>query len=294
MSTEVHANFGNEATLLGYDFPERRVQPGEALPITLYWQAQRPMDHHYIVSNHLINLADLHQWGGRDRVPQDFYSTTLWTQGEVVPDEYWVPVDRSAPPGVYALDIGLYVELVGENWHAPLVQDGTVLDTNSVTIAPIKVGGPPPGATVQKPSPEQTRSDNLENLVTLLGYDLSLEGGTLELTLYWRCDARLPADYTTFVHVRDGTGGVTGQPGTILAQMDRPPVGGAYPTSLWDPGEIIRDTVQIPVPPQAPAGDYEVIVGLYDFVTGQRLLVLNDHQEPMSDYIRLEEVISLP
>jgi hypothetical protein len=294
MSTEVQANFGDEITLLGFDFPERRTQPGGALPITLYWQARRSVDHHYIVSNHLLNQVDLRQWGGRDQVPQDYYSTVLWTPGEVVRDEYLVPVDPAAPSGVYRLDIGLYAELAGQNWHVPLVQGGMVLEANSVTIAPIKVGGPPPGITVQNPSPQHPRADNLENLVTLIGYDLILEPETLDLTLYWRCDARLPTDLTTFVHVRDATGGESATRATIVAQMDRPPVDGAYPTSLWDPGEVIRDVVQIPVPPQAPAGEYEVIVGLYDFVTGRRLLVFNDQGEPIDDHIRLDERITVP
>jgi hypothetical protein len=293
MSAEVHANFGDEITLLGYDFPDRKTQPGGALPITVYWQALRPIDQHYIVSNHLLYGADMHQWGGRDRVPQDYYSTVLWTPGEVVRDEYLVPVDSSAPPGVYRLDLGLYVEVAGQSWHLPLVQNGTALDANSVTIVPIKVGGPPPGITVENPSPAYPGSINLAGLVTFLGYDMSLDGEVLELTLYWRVDAPLPADYTTFVHIRDSTGGITGKPGTIVAQMDRPPADGAYPTSLWDAGEVIQDAVQILIPPQTPPGDYEVVIGLYDAATGQRLPVLDDQGRPIGDHIPLEQEITV-
>jgi hypothetical protein len=294
MSTGVWANFGDEMMLLGYDFPERRAQPGGALPITLYWQALRPMERSYIVSNHLLNSSDLQRYGGRDRVPKTQYSTGIWVPGEVVRDEYSVPIDPSAPSGVYRLDIGLYFELVGQNWNAPLVQDGKTLETNTVTIAPIKVGGPPPGITVETPAPQHPRADNLEDFVTLLGYDMSQEPEALQLTLYWRSEAMLPADYTTFVHVRDSTGQATGQAGTIVAQMDRPPADGAYPTSLWDPSEVIRDSIQIPIPAQVPAGEYEIVIGLYDFVTGRRLAMLNDRGEPAGDHIRLDEEIIAP
>jgi hypothetical protein len=293
MSNVVHASFGDEITLLGFDFPERRVQPGGMLPITLYWQARRPMDHHYIVSNHLLNSSNLRQWGGRDRVPRDYYSTTLWTPGEVVRDEYLVPVAPSAPPGVYRLDIGLYVELAGQSWHLPLVQDGTVLNANSVTIAPIKVGGPPSGITVENPSPEYPTSINLGDHVTFVGYDSNLGDEVLDLTLYWRCDAPLPTDYTTFVHIRDSTGQITGTPGTIVAQMDRPPADGAYPTSLWDAGEVILDAIKIPIPPQVPPGDYEVVIGLYDSATGHRLPLLDDQGKPTNDHIPLEQRITV-
>ncbi|UCC87260.1 MAG: glycosyltransferase family 39 protein [Anaerolineales bacterium] len=288
MSTEVRANFSDEIMLLGFDFPERRAQPGDALPITLYWQALRPIDRHYIVSNHLLNRADLVQWGGSDRVPQDYYSTVLWTPGEVIRDDYSLPVHPTAPSGVYRLDIGLYAESAGQTWYLPLVQDGTVLETNNVTIAPIKIGGPPPGVTLSSPSPQQPRADNLEGRLTLLGYDLSLEPEVLYVTLYWRCDARLSADYTTFVHLRNAT-----EQASIVAQMDRPPADGAYPTSLWEPEEIIRDAIQVPLPPQLPEGGFEVVVGLYESSTGRRLLVMDEQGNATGNHIRLEEEITL-
>ncbi len=271
MATEVRANFGGEMMLLGYDFPERRTQPGGSLPITLYWQALRPTTRHYIVFNHLLGSVDLQQWGGRDRVPKDYYSTLLWMPGEVVRDDFQVPVSPDAPHGVYRLDVGAYVVESGTAWPVPLVKDGKIVDANSVTIAPIKVGGPPPDVIAQQPKPQVPRADHLGDAITLLGYDLQLEADSLNLTLYWRCDARLPADYTTFVHVRR----VDGKSATPVAQMDRPPAEGAYPTSLWDPGEVIRDVVRVPMPAQVPPGDYEIVAGLYEFGSGVRLPVTN-------------------
>ncbi len=291
MATEVRANFGGEMMLLGYDFPERRAQPGGMLPITLYWQALRPMAHHYIVSNHLLSSADLQQWGGRDRAPQDYYSTLLWAPGEVVRDDFQVPVSSDAPSGVYRLDLGVYLPKNGVAWPLPLVKDGKPLDANSVTIAPIKVGGPPPDVIVQQPKPQAARADRLGGAITLLGYDLQSTAGSLNLTLYWRCDARLPADYTTFVHVRP----TDGKPTAPLAQMDRPPAEGAYPTSLWDPGEVIRDVVRIPLPAQVPPGDYEIVAGLYEFATGVRLPVVDAAENrPADDAVPLTIVTIRP
>jgi hypothetical protein len=175
-------------------------------------------------------------------------------------------VSPSAPDGVYQLDIGLYVEAAGQAHHLPLVSEGTVLEDNSVTIGPIKIGGPPPGVTVPNPTPQHPRAEGLGDVITLLGYDLIQKSDVLTLTLYWRCDAPPSTDYTTFVHVRDTRG-------SIVAQMDRPPADGAYPTSLWDPGEVIRDSIQVPLLPKIPPGTYQVAVGLYDFQSGARLPV---------------------
>ena len=61
--------------------------------------------------------------------------------------------------------------------------------------------------------------------------------------------------------------------GETVAQKDQPPLDGAYPTSLWDPGEIIADELIIPLPDELPSGEYSLVIGLYDFTTGLRLPV---------------------
>jgi len=152
-----------------------------------------------------------------------------------------------------------------------------------VTVGPIKVGRTSPGLTVTDAEPQMPLNQSLGDgpNLTLLGYDLtdennqpldlrgSIQGGELnklKLTLYWRVDAPLPVDYTTFVHIRD-------QAGDIVAQKDQPPLDGAYPTSLWEAGEIIADEIILPLPDELPPGGYSVVIGMYDFQTGNRLTV---------------------
>ncbi len=55
-----------------------------------------------------------------------------------------------------------------------------------------------------------------------------------------------------------------------MAQNDRPPGGGIYPTGLWEAGEIIRDEMNVPSGQLEP-GQYDLVVGMYDFTTGLRL-----------------------
>ena len=76
----VQANFANRLTLLGYDLPRRRVQPGDAFPITLHWQVEQTIDQHLTVFNHLLD--DTHtQRGGVDRIPLKYYTSLLWAPG---------------------------------------------------------------------------------------------------------------------------------------------------------------------------------------------------------------------
>lgn len=81
-------------------------------------------------------------------------------------------------------------------------------------------------------------------------------GQAVTVTLYWRPLQPLSADYTSFVHLLDGRG-------EKIAQHDAPPGGVYYPTSLWQPGELLRDRHPLVLPAVVPPGPYSLRVGLY-------------------------------
>jgi hypothetical protein len=84
-------------------------------------------------------------------------------------------------------------------------------------------------------------------------------GQPLALKLFWEARATPPTDYTVFAHL-------VGADGRRYAQADLP-----YPTSSWRAGQYITTELPLMVPPEAPAGIYRVVIGLYDPNTGQRL-----------------------
>ena len=55
-----------------------------------------------------------------------------------------------------------------------------------------------------------------------------------------------------------------------MAGFDSPPLNNDYPTSLWAAGEVIFDPHPLDLSTLTP-GEYQVIVGLYNFATGDRL-----------------------
>ncbi len=253
----LNANFAGLLTLLGYDLPQRRVAPGQSFPITLHWQANHTTGESLAVFNHLLDAAAV-QRGGADRIPQNYYTTLLWVPGEIVSDSYEVPVDAGAPPGVYWLDVGLYPTNRPAS-SLPLQVDGQPIARNSVSIGPLKMGGPPAGVTVPTAAPQTPLDALFGGQIALLGFDAAAG----KLTLYWQATTDPPADYTVFVHFVD-------EQGQLVAQADGPPAGGAYPTSLWAAGEIIPDTRSLP---ELPPGRTSVVVGLYRPDSGERLPV---------------------
>jgi hypothetical protein len=267
--TQVKANFDSKILLLGYDLPARRVEPGEGLPLVLYWQALERMKESYTI---FVRLLDQNQqvWGGYDRLPRELYPTFLWVPGEVVSDGFAVPVKPETPAGVYNISLGLYLKQEGQAISLPLVDQGQPIDQTNITIGPIKVGGPPPGMVL---SASELGTDKVlavklgePALIALQGYDLGVENKQLRLKLYWESIAQTAVDWSVFVHAKD-------EVGTIVAQRDGPLGGGKYPSSLWDPGEIIADELVISLENLPLSRRYNLYVGLYNLITGERLPV---------------------
>ncbi|MCA9930970.1 MAG: hypothetical protein KC419_20940, partial [Anaerolineales bacterium] len=77
-----------------------------------------------------------------------------------------------------------------------------------------------------------------------------------------------PLLINVFVHL-------VGPDGDIVAQDDRWP--GGLPTDLWAAGQVIVDEYAIPLPETAPAGEYQVVVGLYTAVDGLRLPIVDQN-----------------
>ena len=109
------------------------------------------------------------------------------------------------------------------------------------------------------------------NDILLRGYNLSARhthpAGTVRLVLYWEATGRPLRDYTVFNHIVSPSGAIVGQ-------RDGPPGKGQSPTSRWRPRDLIADVHEIQVKEDAPAGRYELVTGLYELSTLQRLPAL--------------------
>ncbi|MFN8483079.1 MAG: glycosyltransferase family 39 protein [Anaerolineae bacterium] len=253
--------FGGQMRLLGYDVGGD-IAPGGLLPVTLDWQAAAPMDTNYSVFAQLVGSEP----GGGRAAGTDTYPglgsapTQGWPVGPVLRDTLYIPIgEKVAAPRSYPLVVGVYDR--AKDTRLAVTRDGQAAGDSvalgSVFVRPDGWSPPNPQAVV------------LGGAARLLGYDLGATtarpGDTLPLTLYWRADAPLPADYTVFVHVGDGE--------SLAAQADAPPLAGRAPTSGWRAGQTVADSHTLRIRPDAAPGVYSVRVGLYDPATGARLPV---------------------
>ncbi len=121
-------------------------------------------------------------------------------------------------------------------------------------------------------SPARPLDANFGNLAKLTGLTMEPEpaspGGTLRVTLFWQALRNIPVQYTVFVHLLDGQGGV-------VSQKDSMPMSNQHPTTEWQPGETVVDMFyDLPVSDKAAPGEYSLEIGLYR-ADGRRLDVLD-------------------
>lgn len=251
-------------TLLGHDYTEREVAPGAEIGGKIFWQATQPPAKDYRVQFSFI-LAERKQYVVADLPLLESYPTSQWRRAEVVGAAYRFGVPAEAPAGDYPL----LVSVVDPDTGEPIGP--------AITLTQVRVKAQE--RNFELPQGVTPVSAFLNDEIELVGYKLLDQTvtprGSFGLTLYWRSLRRAAANYTVFVHA-------IGPDQVIRGQWDSIPVQGAAPTSGWLPGEVVEDHYKVPLAKDAPAWKYDIFVGMYDPLTGQRLPTSSQHS-PISE-----------
>lgn len=107
-------------------------------------------------------------------------------------------------------------------------------------------------------------------------------GQDATVTLTWLALRPPTANYKVFVHLVDSQG-------VTWAQHDGEPGFFFSPTTRWQPGEIMDDHHPLDFAAPAPPGRYQLRVGLYDPVSGQRLSVIGPDGTAIGNEVMLAE-----
>jgi hypothetical protein len=251
------------ADLAGYRLDEvggdgvPQLRAGGPLVVNTFWRARGGATEDYRLIIYLTDDAGK-RWGETGQPPlAGAYPTSMWRPGEKVADQQFMWVYPEAPPGRYWLALAFY-DYAGDS-RLP-VTGGFAPDT--IRLGPLKIPMPP---VTKMPAGVQSQSARFGDVARLLGYRLAAQPDRFTLSLYWQAEKPDGVDYTVFVHLLNAAGQmVTGQ--------DSQPVGGRYPTGIWEPGEIVPDERSFATG-DLPAGTYQLEVGMYVVATGERLPV---------------------
>jgi len=116
----------------------------------------------------------------------------------------------------------------------------------AVRILPGFFAPPPRYANAAAVHPSYPPDATLGDEVRLLGYDLDLDerGPTLDVTLYWQPLASTNEDYVLAFQLVSPIPGDT----TLRFNYNSWPGHGNYPTSAWQPGQVIADSYRFRLP----------------------------------------------
>ena len=100
--------FGDCIHLLGIGLEQTELYPGQAVQLTLYWQALGPARKNYSLYVHLLDSNQIIR-GQVDQAPgSGMAPSTSWAPGQVIIDQISIPIDQDTQPGSYQLAIGFY------------------------------------------------------------------------------------------------------------------------------------------------------------------------------------------
>jgi hypothetical protein len=273
---ELDGRFGSEIALLGYDLDGTSFEPGEPLDLTLYWHVLAQPAEHYGLAIQLVSavpgetatLINFNTWTGGGSYP-----TAHWRPGEVIADHYRLRIpDDVVRAQSWYVQVILYDGDDGD--RLPFALDGQRVG-KTATLAPLRVGAASPEAQGPPEVDRLVAPIQFDGAVALDGVRVTGEGEALDVTFWWRSVAPLAGDYVVFVHLYDAEG-------QLVADADAPPLSGGFPTSMWRPGDRVRDarTVSLPSEENAP---FRLAVGWYDPVTGVRLPGTGGDGAPLPD-----------
>lgn len=150
-------------------------------------------------------------------------------------------------------------------------------------LPPSDAPAPPPASSPWCDVGDHATHVTFGGVARLLGYSLDAEtvapGDSVNLVLYWQALAPLADDYTVFTHLLGDHNPATNSP--IWAGHDSQPDGGHYPTTAWQPGQVILDVHPLAVPADAPPGNYQLKAGLYLLATMTRLSATDNAGHPL-------------
>ncbi len=246
--------------------------PGQPLRLWGRFEVGQAPSGNYQFTWFLVDAQTWAQVGAVNLWPYgDFnlYRSSHWLPGSQLLVPFSVEIPATIAPGAYRLGLVIF----DSSRQQPLQQIGAAdQKSDAVQFAWLRIGDPPPddrasaGASsdaksaLQAPSPLHINA-TWDDRIRLNGATIELPRAALTtaatLTLQWQVLATSERDLVVFLHLLN-------ERGEIVAQKDRRPFAGRFPTPVWRRGERLTDKYELALPANLLPGAYQVCIGLYD------------------------------
>ncbi len=270
--------WNNEVALVDYQLSPNPIRVGQSLTLNLYWYNLTDQP---IIRDVFIHAINQNGEGVGQVDGFTINDRNRWRGGKISPIAHTLQLAPNLAPGPYLIRLGVFNARSGV--RSPVLNDRGEVIGNQAIFGLFYVTNDDHDP-LQPATPVQAM---LNGQIRLLGctfpptpdnaLQLKPDAETpLSLKLFWQADDHVTGDYTIFSQLlTDHNQYVTG--------YDAQPINGNYPTSLWQPGEIIVEDINLKLPAQIAEGEYHLVTGLYDLSTGQRLVAVDNQGQPIPD-----------
>ncbi|HTP06784.1 MAG TPA: glycosyltransferase family 39 protein [Anaerolineae bacterium] len=221
-----------DVELIGYQVKSDHVKAGETIEAVTYWRKNTTSVSP--LTGVIALIASDGKILGRSEMllGTDAYPANVWQDGDIVATRFLVSTQTDRPT-VATAQLGIGDQRVDVGRVAVWADRACEIDRKT----DVTFGGS----------------------IKLIGYRIE-EGITPLIVLCWQSIKPVTNDYTVFVHVPNGGNVISG---------DGQPASGSYPTSVWQPGQVIEDVH--PLPTGSELRIPSASIGLYRLDTGERL-----------------------
>ena len=261
-------------TFLGYSLPQPYATPGSYVPVELCWETLGLTETPLTQFTQWLDLTPTRVGqqpqvvGGRHTYPGlGNLPTNRWPLGKRFCDRVFTPIAETATtPMAAALEIGFVDTQTGERLQYVTPDSSPVGWQVFKGIAIVtEEAMPVPGS--------HTPQYIFDNRIQLMDLAYSRTPAGLAITTTWTVADNPAYDAVMFVHAQDARG-------DLIAQVDRQPWEGRYPTSYWHPGVVITDTFTLELPAVTPL---TLALGLYTLPEVSRLSLVDANGIPIPD-----------
>ena len=243
--------------LLGYSLDSFKVRAGETATVDLFWGVQDTPQTDFNTFVHIIDEQTGAMVAQQDKGALDYlyfgYASSHWPGGQTIRDRFQLSMPAELVPGIYRLEAGLYVLQGGQPVSVKRAKLGRIVVLSADNA--LSSGHPPLAVLGGRLRLLEAQVKAPPTLVP---------GQEIHVSLRWQAVRTMDEDYTVFVHLVDPSG-------KLVAQVDSLHLGGRYPTSLWDAGEVVVEERRLVIPGTLATGDYRLYAGAYTLRDQQRL-----------------------
>jgi hypothetical protein len=268
------AIFDNKLRLIGFDFAPQALD-GQPYGVTLTWQTLAQLQPETTISLRLsqgeVIAAQLD-----DSLLSGWFPQNNLPTGQHLLSYVPIPVPPGTLPGKYRLQLVAYLSYK----HPWSLADGaTLLDLGEVELII-----PPAGTTPTFTPLNPLIGFDFNGEISLADYEYTAnrvgQGKGFGVKLLWQALTTPEDNYLLLAELVDRNG-------QVLRSVQQQPVGGRAPTAAWQPGQFVRDQIDLVLPAGAPVGDQAAQVRLSWLRPNGSKLTVRRWYLPLGDSLNL-------